>query len=53
MDKVMRAIKQKNLDMVSQKMDMDCELTISVRSSETEQVFQLFDEMQGVDVSIM
>lgn len=53
MDKVMRAIKQKNLDMVSQKMDMDCELIISVRSSETEQVFQLFDEMHGVDVSIV
>lgn len=53
MDKVMRAIKQKNLDMVSQKMDMDCELIISVRLSETEQVFQLFDEMQGVDVSII
>lgn len=53
MDKVMRAIKQKNLDMVSQKMDMDCELIISVRSSETEQIFQLFDEMHGVDVSII
>ncbi|WP_108422918.1 IMPACT family protein [Flagellimonas amoyensis] len=53
MDKVMRAIKQKNLAMVSQKMDMDCELILSVRSSETEQVFQLFDEMQGVDVSII
>jgi uncharacterized YigZ family protein len=53
MDKVMRAIKQKNLDMVSQKMDMDCELILSVRLSETEQVLQLFDEMQGVDVSII
>lgn len=53
MDKVMRAIKQKNLDMVSQKMDMDCELVLSVRLSETEQVLQLFDEMQGVDVSII
>lgn len=53
MDKVMRAIKQKNLNMVSQKMDMDCELIISVRTSETEEVFQLFDEMQGVDVSII
>ncbi|WP_318345374.1 IMPACT family protein [Flagellimonas baculiformis] len=53
MDKVMRAIKQKNLDMVSQKMDMDCQLILSVRLSETEQVFQLFDEMQGVDVSII
>ncbi len=53
MDKVMRAIKQKNLDMVSQKMDMDCELVLSVRSSETEQIIQLFDEMHGVDVSMM
>ncbi|MBO0322497.1 YigZ family protein [Muricauda sp. CAU 1633] len=50
MDKVMRAIKQKNLNIVSQKMEMDCELVISVRLNEAEETFQLFEEMQDVVV---
>ncbi|MEC3966983.1 YigZ family protein [Flagellimonas halotolerans] len=53
MDKVMRIIKQKDLDIVSQKMELDCELDISVRLSESEEIFQLFDEMHGVDVIMM
>nr|WP_292960656.1 YigZ family protein [Muricauda sp. UBA7809] len=51
MDKVMRVIKQKNLDIVSQKMELDCELIISVRSSESEEIFQIFDEMQHVKIA--
>lgn len=53
MDIVMRIIKQKNLNIISQKMELDCELVISVRLSESEEVFQLFDEMHGVDVSMI
>lgn len=53
MDLVMRTIKQKDLDIVSQKMELDCELVISVRLSESEEIFQLFDEMHGVDVIMM
>jgi len=52
MDIVMRTIKQKDLNIVSQKMELDCELTVSVRLSELEETFQLFDEMHGVDVTI-
>lgn len=51
MDKVMRIIKQKNLDLVSQKMELDCDFVISVRLSESEDVFQIFDEMQAVAIS--
>lgn len=53
MDKVMRGIKQRGLDMVSQKMEMDCELIISVRESEAEQTRQFFEEMQHVAVKPM
>lgn len=53
MDKVMRGIKQRGLDMVSQKMEMDCELIISVRESEAEQTQQFFEEMQHVAVKPM
>jgi uncharacterized YigZ family protein len=53
MDKVMRGIKQRGLDMVSQKMEMDCELVISVRESEAEQMQQFFEEMQHVRIKKM
>ena len=53
MDIVMRTIKQKDLEIASQKMELDCELIISVRLSESEEVFQLFDEMHGVDVIML
>lgn len=47
----MRIIKQKNLDIVSQKMELDCDFVISVRLSESEDVFQIFDEMQAVAIT--
>ncbi|RIV68480.1 IMPACT family protein [Flagellimonas aequoris] len=53
MDKVMRAIKQKNLNIVSQKMDMKCELIISVRMSEAETTQQLFDEMHDIEIETL
>nr|WP_321412401.1 YigZ family protein [uncultured Allomuricauda sp.] len=53
MDIVMRTIKQKDLDIVSQKMELDCELIISVRLSESEEVFQLFDEMHNVNITMI
>ncbi len=53
MDKVMRSIKQKNLNIVSQKMEMDCELVISVRQSEADKIHQLFEEMQSVVIGVM
>ena len=48
MDLVMRTIKQKDLDIVSQKMELDCELTVSVRLSESVEMLQDFYEMHGV-----
>ncbi len=53
MDKVMRIVKQKNLSIVSQKMDMDCELILSVRMGESDGTFRLFDEMHPVEIAII
>ncbi|WP_422861424.1 IMPACT family protein [Flagellimonas sp. W118] len=50
MDRVMRAIKQKGINLVSQKMELRCELIISVRESEAEQTAQVFDETQHVNI---
>ena len=53
MDKVMRAIKQNNINLVSQRMELDCSLVISVRESEADHTLHLFGEMHGVSIAQM
>ncbi len=50
MDKVMRTIKQRGIKIVLQKMELKCELVISVRESEAELTKQIFEEIQNVSV---
>ncbi len=47
-DKVMRIIKQKQLKIVSQQLEMDCQLKISVRKNETEAIAAIFESMHTV-----
>ncbi|MEZ4779628.1 MAG: YigZ family protein [Flavobacteriaceae bacterium] len=42
MNTVMRMIKDENLEIVSQKLEMQCELNIAVRKKEAEKIFELF-----------
>ncbi|MBC8882938.1 YigZ family protein [Flavobacterium piscinae] len=42
MNKVMRIIKEKNLDIVAQKMEMNCELLFSTRKKNAETTFDIF-----------
>ncbi|WP_222984406.1 IMPACT family protein [Flagellimonas meishanensis] len=50
MDKVMRTIKQREITLMHQKMDLQCEILIAVRNSEQVEVFQVFEEMQNVSI---
>lgn len=50
MNKVMRIIKEKNLNIVNQKMELDCKITISVRKKDSEMIFQLFNELFGITI---
>ncbi|CAM3642427.1 hypothetical protein FSS13T_02060 [Flavobacterium saliperosum S13] len=45
MNKVMRVIKEKNLDIVSQKMEMSCEIEIATRKKNAEMVFDIFSNL--------
>ena len=45
---VMRIIKEKNLTIVAQKMNLDCEIIIETREKNSEQIVQIFDEMNGI-----
>lgn len=50
LDVVMRIIKQRNLEVVSQKLAIGCELIISVRKKDAEDIHQLFQGLYGVFV---
>lgn len=50
MNKVMRVIKEKNLDIVSQKMEMDCEIVISTRKKNAPMVFEAFTNLYEIAI---
>jgi uncharacterized YigZ family protein len=50
MNKVMRIIKEKNLTIINQKLELDCQITISVRKREAELVFETFNNVFEVNI---
>lgn len=50
MNKVQRIIKERNLDIINQKLELDCEYTISVRKKEAENIFEVFDNLFKVEI---
>lgn len=53
MNKVMRIIKEKNLDIVSQKMEMSCEIIIKTRKKNTELIFDIFNSLFEIKLKII
>ena len=52
MNSVMRIIKEKNIEIVNQKLEMDCQYIISVRKNDSEAIFTIFDNLYKVAVKI-
>ncbi len=50
MNKVMRIIKEKNLEIISQKMGLNCEILLATRKKNATIVFEIFDNLFGVDI---
>ena len=50
MNKVQRIVKEKNLNIVGQKLEMDCEYTISVRKKDAQMIFDIFDNLFKVEI---
>ncbi|UGU16107.1 YigZ family protein [Sinomicrobium kalidii] len=50
MNKVMRIIKEKNLNIISQKLELDCRITISVRKRDAPNVFGIYEQLYGVTI---
>lgn len=51
MDVVMRTVKQRHLEIVSQKFEMDCEIIISVRKMEAQLIKEIFEGIYGVEIT--
>ena len=51
MNKVMRIIKEKNLQIVSQKMEMECEIKISIRKKNAQDVVDAFENKHEIQLT--
>lgn len=52
MNKVMRVIKEKNIEIISQKMEMSCEIEIATRKKNAEMVFDIFSNLFEVEIKL-
>ncbi len=52
-NKVMRVVKEKNLTIISQKMDSNCEIEIATRKSNEKTVYGSFQNLFEVEVKII
>lgn len=50
MNKVMRIIKENNLTIIDQKLELDCRIYISVRKNETQRIYEKFDSVYKVRI---
>ena len=51
MNKVMRIIKEKNLQIVSQKMEMDCEIQISIRKKNVQNLLDTLENLYEIKIT--
>lgn len=52
MNKVMRVIKEKNLDIVTQKLELTCEIEIKTRKKNAETIFDIFNSLYPIEIKI-
>ena len=50
MNTVMRIIKEKQLSITNQKLEMDCQITISVRKNDAEAIFDSFNHLYEIQI---
>ncbi len=50
MNTVMRIVKDEKLNIINQKLELDCEYTISVRKKEAKRIFEIFDTTYKVSI---
>ncbi len=53
LNKIMRIIKEKNLLIINQKMEMNCEIEIATRKKNAEIIFDIFNDIFEVEINIL
>lgn len=51
-NKVMRIIKEKNIEIIAQNMEMNCEIEIAARKKNAEAVYTIFNSIFEIDIKI-
>lgn len=51
MNKVMRIIKENNLSIVNQKLELNCQIEISIRKKDAEKIYALFESLFEIKIS--
>ena len=51
MNKVQQIIKKQQLEIISQKLELNCEYVISVRKNDAENLYQLIDNLYKVEIT--
>jgi putative IMPACT (imprinted ancient) family translation regulator len=50
MNKVMRIVKEKQLKITDQKLELDCQYTIPVRKSKAAEIYDIFNNLFGIEI---
>jgi putative IMPACT (imprinted ancient) family translation regulator len=50
MNKVQQVIKKNQLEILDQKLELDCEYVFSVRKNQSDQIFQVFENLYKVEI---
>ncbi|MCL7753483.1 YigZ family protein [Polaribacter sp. Z022] len=53
MNAVQRIVKEKQIDIINQKLEMNCEYIISIRKNEADAIFNIFDNLYKVAIKII
>lgn len=53
MNKVMRVIKEKSIEIITQKMEMSCEIKIKTRKKNAEMIFDIFNSMFEIEITLI
>jgi uncharacterized YigZ family protein len=53
MNKVMRVIKEKKIEITSQKMESSCEIEITTRKKNAESIFNIFNSMYEINIKLI
>ncbi len=53
MNKVMRIVKEKNVKIISQQLELSCQYVISVRKNEAAMIFEIFTNLYKVEIKVL